>query len=119
MELTSVCTSISFLRIMVCSHLGCHLIVGMQLLGWLVRKTLKISICFSGIGEPLDEVKSQLHPRKLFNMCITMQGAVSCLHMVHCFHMAGFPNGLICALTGKGSEIGDLLTMHPGINCIR
>ncbi|KAG5401415.1 hypothetical protein IGI04_016022 [Brassica rapa subsp. trilocularis] len=46
------------------------------------------------------------------------QGAVSCLHMVHCFHLAGFPKGLISCITGKGSEIGDFLTMHPAVNCI-
>ncbi len=48
-----------------------------------------------------------------------MQGAVATLHMVHCIHMAGFPNGLVNAITGKGSEIGDYTTTHPGINCIR
>jgi glyceraldehyde-3-phosphate dehydrogenase (NADP+) len=47
------------------------------------------------------------------------QGAVSCLHMVHTFHLAGFPKGLISAVTGKGADIGDFLTTHPGINCIR
>ncbi|KAK9149814.1 hypothetical protein Scep_008571 [Stephania cephalantha] len=46
------------------------------------------------------------------------QGAVACLHMVHCFHLAGFPKGLIGCITGKGSEIGDFLTMHPGVKCI-
>ena len=48
-----------------------------------------------------------------------MQGAVSGLHMMRCFEEAGFPKGLISAVTGKGSEIGDFLTMHPGVNCIR
>ncbi|KAL7193390.1 hypothetical protein ACSBR2_025075 [Camellia fascicularis] len=33
--------------------------------------------------------------------------------MVHCFHLAGFPKGLISCITGKGSEISDFLTMHP------
>jgi glyceraldehyde-3-phosphate dehydrogenase (NADP+) len=47
------------------------------------------------------------------------KGAVAALHMVHCFHLAGFPKGLISCVTGKGSEIGDFLTMHPGVNCIR
>ncbi|CAA6670971.1 unnamed protein product [Spirodela intermedia] len=28
------------------------------------------------------------------------------------------PKGLISCVTGKGSEIGDFLTMHPGVNCI-
>jgi glyceraldehyde-3-phosphate dehydrogenase (NADP+) len=46
------------------------------------------------------------------------QGAVAGLHLIHCLHLAGFPKGLVSAITGKGSEIGDLLTMHPGINCI-
>ncbi|KAK9059431.1 hypothetical protein SSX86_022051 [Deinandra increscens subsp. villosa] len=31
---------------------------------------------------------------------------------------AGFPKGVISCVTGKGSEIGDFLTMHPGVNCI-
>ncbi|KAF7139005.1 hypothetical protein RHSIM_Rhsim07G0164200 [Rhododendron simsii] len=49
---------------------------------------------------------------------LPIQGAVAALHMVHCFHLAGFPKGLISCVTGKGSEIGDFLTMHPGVNCI-
>ncbi|XLR19565.1 hypothetical protein S83_047477, partial [Arachis hypogaea] len=46
------------------------------------------------------------------------QGAVSALHMVHCFHLAGFSKGLSNCVTGKGSEIGDFLRLHPGVNCI-
>lgn len=44
---------------------------------------------------------------------------MAALHMVHCFHLAGFPKGLINCVTGKGFEIGDFLTMHPIVNCIR
>ena len=47
------------------------------------------------------------------------QGAVAALHMIHCFHLAGFPNGLLSAITVKASELGDFLTTHPAINCIR
>lgn len=54
-----------------------------------------------------------------FHLSFTDQVAVAALHMIHCFHLAGFPNGLISCVTGKGSEIGDFLTMHPGVNCIR
>lgn len=50
-------------------------------------------------------------------MCYT-QGAVSGLHMVQCFHEAGLPAGLLSVATGRGSEIGDFLTQHPGVNCI-
>ncbi|XLU98857.1 hypothetical protein S245_013197, partial [Arachis hypogaea] len=46
------------------------------------------------------------------------QRAISALHMVHYFHLAGFSKGLINCVTGKGSEIGDFLIMHPDVNCI-
>ncbi|KAL0358297.1 UNVERIFIED_CONTAM: NADP-dependent glyceraldehyde-3-phosphate dehydrogenase [Sesamum angustifolium] len=32
--------------------------------------------------------------------------------------LSWFSQGLISCITGKGSEIGDFLTMHPGVNCI-
>ena len=35
------------------------------------------------------------------------------------FHKAGFPPGVVNLVTGKGSEIGDFLTTHPAVNCIR
>jgi glyceraldehyde-3-phosphate dehydrogenase (NADP+) len=47
-----------------------------------------------------------------------VKGAVSALHMVQCFAKAGLPAGVLNAVTGKGSEIGDYLTMHPMVNCI-
>ena len=34
------------------------------------------------------------------------------------FHKAGFPPGVINMITGKGSEIGDYLTMHSAVKCI-
>ncbi|EFJ23760.1 hypothetical protein SELMODRAFT_232458 [Selaginella moellendorffii] len=46
------------------------------------------------------------------------QGAVSTIHMMHCFHLAGFPKGLISCVTIKVSELGDFLTTHPAVNCI-
>lgn len=46
------------------------------------------------------------------------QGAVSGLHMVHAFHAAGFPPGLIQCITGKSWEIGDYMTTHTRADCI-
>lgn len=34
------------------------------------------------------------------------------------FHKAGIPKGVINIVTGRGSEIGDYLVTHPGVNCI-
>lgn len=38
--------------------------------------------------------------------------------MMQAFHKAGCPPGLVALVTGKGSEIGDFLTLHPAVNCI-
>ena len=50
------------------------------------------------------------------------QGCVAGLHMAECFRRAlatrGAPAGLVNVVTGKGSEIGDYLTSHPGANLI-
>lgn len=43
------------------------------------------------------------------------QGAVGAVHMVQCFNKAGFPEGVINLVTGRGSEIGDYLTTHPKV----
>lgn len=64
-------------------------------------------------------ILSIFHENVILNENSCIQGAVSALHMVHCFHLAGFPKGLVSCITGKGSEIGDFLTMHPAVNCIR
>lgn len=46
------------------------------------------------------------------------QGVVAGIHMVQCYHKAGFPPGLVNLITGKGSEIGDFLTTHPSVDAI-
>lgn len=38
--------------------------------------------------------------------------------LLQCFHKAGLPKGLLQVATGRGAEIGDYLTTHPGVNCI-
>lgn len=55
---------------------------------------------------------------QLGNCCRSVQGAASGLHMVAAFEQAGFPPGLLQAVTGKGSEIGDYLTTHTHVDCI-
>jgi glyceraldehyde-3-phosphate dehydrogenase (NADP+) len=58
------------------------------------------------------------HAPKHVSSLVAHAGAVSGLHMVHAFRLAGFPPGLIQCITGKGSEIGDHMTTHPGADCI-
>jgi glyceraldehyde-3-phosphate dehydrogenase (NADP+) len=83
---------------------------------------LGVVLAIPPFNYPVNLAVSKIGPALIAGNAVVLkpptQGAVSCLHMMHCLHMAGFPKGLVCAVTGKGSEIGDLLTTHPGINCI-
>eukprot|EP00884_Botryococcus_braunii_P015218 jgi/Botrbrau1/237/Bobra.0022s0213.1 len=71
---------------------------------------------------PVNLAVSKIAPALMAGNTIVLkpptQGAVSALHMVQCFAEAGLPPGVLNAVTGKGSEIGDYLTMHPLVNCI-
>ncbi|KAL2635263.1 hypothetical protein R1flu_006742 [Riccia fluitans] len=83
---------------------------------------LGVVLAIPPFNYPVNLAVSKIGPALIAGNALVLkpptQGAVSCLHMVHCFHLAGFPKGLISAVTGKGSEIGDFLTMHPMVNCI-
>lgn len=44
--------------------------------------------------------------------------ALTAAKVIQCFHEAGFPNGVVNMVTGKGSVIGPALTEHPDVNGI-
>ena len=46
------------------------------------------------------------------------QGAVSALHLAKAFADAGLPAGVLNTVTGKGSEIGDYIVSHEGIDFV-
>lgn len=46
------------------------------------------------------------------------QGAVSALHLISALHDAGVPAGILSTVTGKGSEIGDYIVSHEGIDFV-
>lgn len=83
---------------------------------------LGVVLAIPPFNYPVNLAVSKIAPALIAGNAVVLkpptQGAVAGLHMVHCFHLAGFPKGLISCITGKGSEIGDFLTMHPGVNCI-
>ncbi|KAH9318151.1 hypothetical protein KI387_019920 [Taxus chinensis] len=83
---------------------------------------LGVVLAIPPFNYPVNLAVSKIAPALIAGNSVVLkpptQGAVAALHMVHCFHLAGFPKGLISCVTGKGSEIGDFLTMHPGVNCI-
>jgi glyceraldehyde-3-phosphate dehydrogenase (NADP+) len=46
------------------------------------------------------------------------QGALAGTVLVEVFHQAGVPAGVLHAVTGRGSRIGDLLVQHRGVDMI-
>ncbi|MBA0774246.1 hypothetical protein Gotri_009467 [Gossypium trilobum] len=78
---------------------------------------LGVILAIPPFNYPVNLAVSKIAPALIAGNSIVLkpptQGAVAALHMVHCFHLAGFPKGLISCVTGRGSEIGDFLTMHP------
>ena len=46
------------------------------------------------------------------------QGGISGLHLAQIFIKAGLPEGVFTCATGTGTDIGDYLVSHQGVNCI-
>lgn len=83
---------------------------------------LGVVLCVPPFNYPVNLAVSKLAPALIAGNAVVLkpptQGAVAALHMVQCFAQAGFPRGLVSAVTGKGSEIGDYMTTHPKCNAI-
>ena len=86
------------------------------------RVPLGVVLCVPPFNYPVNLAVSKLGPALIAGNAVVIkpptQGAGACLHMVACFAAAGFPAGLINAVTGRGAEIGDYLTLHPSVNGI-
>ncbi|TVU05705.1 hypothetical protein EJB05_48882 [Eragrostis curvula] len=71
---------------------------------------LGVVLAIPPFNYPVNLAVSKIGPALIAGNALVLkpptQGAVAALHMVHCFHLAGFPKGLISCVTGKGSEIG-------------
>eukprot|EP00798_Chlamydomonas_sp_ICE-L_P013750 gene13750-19654_t len=83
---------------------------------------LGVVLCIPPFNYPVNLAVSKLAPALMAGNAVVLkpptQGAVAGLHMAACFHAAGLPTGLLSVATGRGSEIGDFLTMHPSVSCI-
>ncbi|XP_024542287.1 NADP-dependent glyceraldehyde-3-phosphate dehydrogenase [Selaginella moellendorffii] len=83
---------------------------------------LGIILAIPPFNYPVNLTVSKIGPALIAGNAVVIkpptQGAVSTLHMIHCFHMSGFPKGLISCVTIKASELGDYMTTHPLVNCI-
>jgi glyceraldehyde-3-phosphate dehydrogenase (NADP+) len=83
---------------------------------------LGVVLAIPPFNYPVNLAVSKIAPALIAGNTVVLkpptQGAVSALHMVQTFAKAGLPPGVLNCVTGKGSEIGDYLTLHPMVNCI-
>ena len=83
---------------------------------------LGVVLCIPPFNYPVNLAVSKIGPALMAGNAVVLkpptQGSVAGLLMVACFHAAGIPPGVVNVITGRGSEIGDYLTTHPGVNCI-
>lgn len=86
------------------------------------RVPLGVVLAIPPFNYPVNLAVSKLGPALMAGNSVVLkpptQGAVSGLMMIRCFQAAGLPAGLINVVTGRGSEIGDLITTHSDVNCI-
>ncbi|KAL4439898.1 hypothetical protein ABPG75_002899 [Micractinium tetrahymenae] len=83
---------------------------------------LGVVLAIPPFNYPVNLAVSKIAPALMAGNTVVLkpptQGAVAGVLMVQCFAAAGLPAGVLNCVTGKGSEIGDYLIAHPGVNAI-
>ncbi len=71
---------------------------------------------------PVNLSASKIAPALLMGNSVVFkpptQGGISGLHLAQICIKAGVPEGVLTCITGTGSDIGDYLVSHPGVDCI-
>jgi glyceraldehyde-3-phosphate dehydrogenase (NADP+) len=79
-------------------------------------------LAISPFNYPLNLSASKIAPALITGNAVLFkpatQGCISALHMAELFRRAGVPDGVLNVITGKSSEIGDVIAAHPGVNMI-
>ena len=91
-------------------------------LGIIERVPLGVVLAISPFNYPVNLSASKIAPALMAGNAVIFkpatQGSISGIKMIQALDKAGLPKGLLSLVTGHGSEIGDYLTEHPGINMI-
>ena len=86
------------------------------------RVPLGVILCIGPFNYPFNLTGSKIAPALLAGNSVVMkpptQGPLTALHFGPILEKAGVPKGIFNIITGRGSEIGDYLTSHPGIDMI-
>jgi glyceraldehyde-3-phosphate dehydrogenase (NADP+) len=86
------------------------------------RVPLGVVLAIPPFNYPINLAVSKLGPALVAGNAVVLkpptQGAACGVMLARCFEEAGCPPGLLSVVTGRGSEIGDYLTTHPGARAI-
>jgi len=86
------------------------------------REPLGVVLAISPFNYPINLAASKIAPALAAGNTViskpATQGSISTLHLARVFEEAGLPAGVLNTVTGRGSEIGDYIVTHAGIDFI-
>lgn len=86
------------------------------------REPLGVVLAISPFNYPVNLAASKIAPGLMAGNSVILkpasQGCLCGLYLARAFEEAGVPAGVLNTVTGKGSEIGDYITTHKGIDFI-
>ena len=90
--------------------------------GKFIREPLGVVLAISPFNYPFNLLLAKLVPALISGNTVVYkpatQGSIIGARISQLFNDAGFPNGVINCVVGKGSKIGDLLISHKYVNMI-
>ena len=86
------------------------------------REAMGVVLAIAPYNYPVNLSASKIAPALIGGNVVIFkpptQGALCALKLIEAFEKAGLPKGVLQAITGKGSEIGDYLNTHKEIDFI-
>lgn len=86
------------------------------------REPVGVVLAISPFNYPVNLASSKIAPALVSGNTVIFKpatiGSLCGTELVKIFLKAGVPDGVLNLITGKGSEIGDYVVTHPGINFI-
>jgi len=91
-------------------------------MSYVTRVPLGTILAISPFNYPINLSLAKVAPALIGGNAVVLkpatQGAISALYLAQVFQEAGLPKGILNTVTGRGSDIGDYIVTHPGINFI-
>ncbi len=86
------------------------------------REPLGVVLAISPFNYPINLSASKIAPGIIVGNSVVLkpatQGSLCGLYLAKVFQEAGVPKGVLNTITGRGSELGDYIVTHEGINFI-